>query len=67
MTQHQHPLFSDPSWTEAWSAGQAVSSSLNGNHGTIVKVAVARYLLIRWALPSVHLCRHHSPLGLVKA
>lgn len=62
----QYPLFSDPHWVDAWHVGDRVTSSHTNNTGVIEIVKPGRYLLIRWALPTPHATRHHSPLGLVK-
>jgi hypothetical protein len=67
MSQHQHPLFTDPLWTDAWHEGDRVNASRTTNRGVIRAVKPGRYLLIRWDLPTIHTCRHHSPRGLVKA
>ena len=67
MSQHQHPLFSDPLWTSEWHAGDRVRATRTDNEGVVRLVKAGRYLLILWESgPTPHTCRHHSPLGIVK-
>lgn len=67
MTQHQHALWPEPTWTDSFVPGDRVSAKFTDNSGTVRTVKAGRYLLIVWDRPTVHTCRHHSPLGLVKA
>ena len=64
----QHPLFPDATWTDSFHKGDHVRSKHTNAAGTVCHVCDGRYVLVRWSSgPVPHLCRHHSPLGLVKA